>query len=311
MPNLNNPEVQAQRKEQLAAILQNYDAKALTDEGGIYGITGRKRQGKSLFAAGICLDFWLNGWKVYHNGSLRFGEELNVIKLAQLEYRDCVVFLDEAHAWLDSRRGQTLASVMTTSFLTQIGKLNIMLLWATHNEKFVDLRLRFATDLFFEIEKKRPRKSITGKNGKQIEVEDTSSSWPDGTKLFLKVIDKNGVFGQPYRVVIGWLDNMQDYFPLNDTTSLFAHEGAGKMNARQMDNDKKWDEAEKVLQAVLGFKEAGFETITPMQVSKLIERDFGIQIAPTNVGRYLGTIGVPRARSHGVNTYKLLEFEPL
>ena len=308
---LNDPLILAQRQEQLASILKSYNASPLTDEGGIYGITGRKRQGKSLFAAGMCLDFWMKGWKVYHNGSLKFGEELDVIKLAQLEYRDCVVFLDEAHAWLDSRRGQTLASVMTTSFLTQIGKLNIMLIWATHNEKFVDLRLRFATDLFFEIEKKRPRMSITGKDGKQIEVEDTSSSWPDGTKLFLRVIDKNGVFGKPYREVLGWLDNMQDFFPLNDTTSLFAHEGAASMNARQIDNDKKWDEAEKVLQAVLGFKEAGFETITPMQVSKLIERDFDIQMAPTNVGKYLATIGVPRTRRQGVSVYKLTEFDPL
>lgn len=98
-------------------------------------IKGVRGSGKTLFSA-ICMYMkWKQGLKVYHNGALKFGEELDISDL--LSYtdtenglQDCYIFIDEAQVVFDSWSGGSTFLKRLLHYVTQIRHKNVNL-WLT------------------------------------------------------------------------------------------------------------------------------------------------------------------------------------
>lgn len=264
------------------------DFRGSQPEGEIIIFTGRKRQGKSLCAAGICYDAHLLGWPVIHNGSLHFGEKLDMGKLARLEYRDSFVFIDEAHIWLDPRRGMGTETIEATHYLTQIGKLDNYLIVATHRLALLDLRLRDAADLVIDVKKDRHL----------------------GTKLiYWKIQDINGSFSEYNRVFNQRMHDMDDYYPVYDTKALFDRNPANKRTAATIQQERKMIEFQAVNDAVATFVFNEIKKATSGDIALWISENKEVMLSPGAVGRILtNELGITQRKS-GARYYDLSKVE--
>lgn len=114
----------------------------------IYAVIGGIGSGKTLTATYLCYKGCLNGRKIYTNIGFRFKSE----KLSKSfftnysesgkQINDCIVFLDEAYIYLDSRMGMTEMNKTLSYFILQTRKKNVTLIITTQHIGQVDLRLR-------------------------------------------------------------------------------------------------------------------------------------------------------------------------
>ncbi len=259
-------------------------------EGKVILIQGRKRQGKSLFAGWICYDFFKAGWRIVHNGSLTFGELLDPVKLAELGYKNCVIFIDEAHEWLDSRRGMTLQSVMSTGYLTQVGKLNNWLICATHDIHDLDWRLRRAADMVITIQKRDP---------------------PDQGAKTLDIVnsDINGVYSDMNLNFNYVAYNMDRFYPTIDTSATFAYEAA-RITPAMMKEKERYAEQDAVYNAVAVFVMNNRDRVTSSEVSRWIHENMNLTLSMQTVGKYIVEMpGIKKRIIQGVRFYDLTNIE--
>lgn len=112
---------------------------------------GARGRGKTLSMVKDALRFYRNGYKILANFSLCFGEHITAEELLSLnresDLHDCVLVIDEAQLFFDSRNFGKESNKTFSNFIQQIRKRNIFILFTTQYSNTVDLRLRQHIDI--------------------------------------------------------------------------------------------------------------------------------------------------------------------
>jgi hypothetical protein len=126
-------------------------------------ITGSRGSGKSLFLSSMVVEELLRGKTVWSNMPVKLthtiANKYNVPKLKTKpldldafyalseELQNGVVCIDEAQNMSDSRSSLTLKNRLLNAIVAQVRKRNLNVYYTTQDPSWVDVRLRFATDV--------------------------------------------------------------------------------------------------------------------------------------------------------------------
>lgn len=100
---------------------------------------------------------------------MNFDEIIEMSKNNPKFFQDSVLFIDEIHWIVDARRANSTLNVDYTQFLTQLGKIDCVLIYTSQIfSSQIDLRLREMTDIIIFCEKV----SETGANLRWKRIED-------------------------------------------------------------------------------------------------------------------------------------------
>lgn len=107
---------------------------------------GRIGSGKTLTMVKDAYQYYQEGYKIYANFQLAFGEYISgeeVLKLdKQSKLKNCVLVLDEVQTFFDSRNFKKSENKDFSYFIQQIRKRNIIILCTAQYVNTIDLRLR-------------------------------------------------------------------------------------------------------------------------------------------------------------------------
>jgi len=113
-------------------------------------IRGSLGSGKTLFMVREACKLHLAGKKIYANFNLRFPDgkkaEKLTIDLLTPELSDCVVLIDEAYAWLESRTSMKLLNRYLTYILFQSRKRNLDFYLTTQLISAIEMRFQNLAD---------------------------------------------------------------------------------------------------------------------------------------------------------------------
>ena len=120
----------------------------------VYSFEGPQGTGKSSSAVSLAVEeFFKYGAKIISNNHINnipyqhFNLEWFVDNIATNELEDCVVFLDEAYQYFDSRTSMGKINRLFTYFIVQTRKRGVDLYLCTHNINNIDVRVRQAIDV--------------------------------------------------------------------------------------------------------------------------------------------------------------------
>lgn len=120
----------------------------------LYSFEGPQGVGKSMSAISLAVEeYFKNGRKIISNNHINnipyqhFNLEWFVDNIATNEMEDCVLFLDEAYQYMDSRMSQSKVNRLFTYFIVQTRKRGVDMYICTHHIDNIDLRLRRAIDI--------------------------------------------------------------------------------------------------------------------------------------------------------------------
>lgn len=117
----------------------------------MYGCFGGLGDGKTMIATQIGYEFYLKGYNIKANYDLKQPyfkefEKINPMDLLDFELRNCVVLLDEAYTFLDSRVSGSEANRYQSYFLFQSRKRKVKIIYVAQVYTSCDKRLRAITD---------------------------------------------------------------------------------------------------------------------------------------------------------------------
>lgn len=139
---------------------------------------GSQGTGKSLCAVAMAYEQYESGRKVISNNHLNFPythfdiayfvEQMSNQEDQGLE--NCILLLDEAYQYMDSRLSQTKINKLFTYFIVQTRKRDVDLYVCTHHIDHLDVRLRRAIDCrgvasYYEENPCKKCKGVGQKNG--------------------------------------------------------------------------------------------------------------------------------------------------
>lgn len=115
----------------------------------IIGINGDIGSGKTVLAVLFAYKLKQKGYRVMSNVKIKFpdgstSEPIDTKNLDKLDH--CVIILDEAHIYLDSRRSASKNNMTTSYFILQTRKRGIILIYTAQLGSSVDKRLRNVQD---------------------------------------------------------------------------------------------------------------------------------------------------------------------
>lgn len=122
----------------------------------IVAFTGQMGSGKTLSLTRMVKEYSDKGMRILSNIKFSFPHEhLSLDILSDYanhseQFQDCVVVIDEAHVFLDSRRSISGRNVIISYFLTQTRKRNVKLFITTQHFGQVEKRLRQNVDVLIE-----------------------------------------------------------------------------------------------------------------------------------------------------------------
>jgi hypothetical protein len=115
---------------------------------------GSRGSGKTLSLVYNSLEFLKNGWKIYRNFSLPYGEYISddfVLSLTkESNLRDCVILIDEMQIFFDSRSWKDKGNIRFSHFIQQIRKRNIVILGTTQYVDTIEKRIRQHVDILIQ-----------------------------------------------------------------------------------------------------------------------------------------------------------------
>jgi len=140
----------------------------------MYGCFGGLGDGKTMIATQIGFDYYLKGYDVKANYDLKQPyfktfEKINPMDLLDFELRDCVVLLDEAYTFLDSRVSGSEANRYQSYFLFQSRKRRVKIIYVAQVYSSCDLRLRAITNRWVIC-----RKNLIDPNGDEDDMNNIS-----------------------------------------------------------------------------------------------------------------------------------------
>src|SRR5690606_23431888 len=115
----------------------------------IIGINGDIGSGKTILAVYFAFKLKKKGYRIMSNVPITFpdgtkSEPVDVRNLDKLDH--CVIILDEAHIFLDSRRSASKGNLTTSYFILQTRKRGIIFIYTAQLGSSVDKRLRNVQD---------------------------------------------------------------------------------------------------------------------------------------------------------------------
>lgn len=120
----------------------------------IIGIFGDKGSGKTLLCTILLKKAYDKGYKIYSNYKLNFNfEPITILKLAQLDFNNCIIGLDEAYNYLDARLSQTQQNIILSRLIAQSRKMKVHIIYTAQLMRTVDVRLRNLTDIIILAQK--------------------------------------------------------------------------------------------------------------------------------------------------------------
>lgn len=112
---------------------------------------GSRGKGKTLTMVKDAYTYYLEGYNILANFTLKFGEYITSSEVLDLnrssELYNCVLVLDEIQLFFDSRNFSKTESKNFSNFIQQIRKRNIKILCTTQYQNTIDLRLRQHLDI--------------------------------------------------------------------------------------------------------------------------------------------------------------------
>lgn len=112
---------------------------------------GARGKGKTLTMVKDAYFFFLNGYRIISNFTLRFGEHIpseEVLKLnRESKLMNCVLVLDELQLFFDSRNFSKKENKDFSNFIQQTRKRNIHILGTTQYVNTIELRFRQHIDI--------------------------------------------------------------------------------------------------------------------------------------------------------------------
>lgn len=112
---------------------------------------GARGRGKTLTMVKDAYKFYLEGYKIYSNIKISFGESIAKDEILNLnkdsDLHDCVLIIDELMLIFDSRNFSTKKNKDFSYFIAQIRKRNIIILGTTQYTGGVELRFRQNIDV--------------------------------------------------------------------------------------------------------------------------------------------------------------------
>lgn len=113
-------------------------------------VRGTRGQGKTLWTAINMYMYHKRGIKIFHNGFLNFGEQLDINQLfhyaEQNELQDCIIALDEAQTYFDSWQSGSNALGKLIHYVTMIRHKNISMYLTTQQLETLSARFRWQID---------------------------------------------------------------------------------------------------------------------------------------------------------------------
>jgi len=119
----------------------------------ILGIFGELGSGKTLFLTIMGYKYHKKGYKVYSNYKTTFSELIDYSKIVHYKLDNCVLLLDEAHTFFDSRESMSEVNRLLSYFFTQSRKRRTHIFYTSQLASAVDKRLRRITDIYVVAEK--------------------------------------------------------------------------------------------------------------------------------------------------------------
>lgn len=109
----------------------------------IWLVCGRQGSGKSLFCAALCKGFYDKGINVYSNIHFSFPySALDYSDIVNMQLKDCVCYLSEAHLILPARNSMSSVSRnLVDNFISMAAKRNVTLICDTQFPRKIDSRI--------------------------------------------------------------------------------------------------------------------------------------------------------------------------
>jgi DNA helicase HerA-like ATPase len=132
----------------------------------IIGFVGRMGSGKTLSMTRYAYKYYCAGYKIYSNIRFNFPyTEYTLQDLVDFANNDvplyrCLIILDEAHIFLDSRNAQAKKNKLVSYFLLQTRKKGCHLYYTTQRFHQIDKRLRDNSDVLIMCKTKKTHEGV-------------------------------------------------------------------------------------------------------------------------------------------------------
>jgi len=287
------------------------------------GITGLKRQGKSLLLAWmLCFDMVAYGRTVWSTmpvrtpaALLRGGHPLkeslpidwNSLYMLSGEYEYGTIGLDESIYYDDSRTSLSMRNKLLNTIMNQVGHRNLNVYYTVKTAGWLDRRLQFETDI-------RIVCTDLGRTpwGRSHHV-------GQGRVIRLDFFDLSGFFSnhpfhekynyRPFSSIIWRTAN--DFWDAYNTKEVIGIEDLMTkvqvdMKSRVISNKPSYDRGmqEALYNLAASFHSKGNETI-PCDTFWTVANSAGIEGDSRQLGRYLKPLGIKRKDKRGGNIYDL------
>tara|TARA_R110002020_G_scaffold30724_3_gene96524 strand:- start:1455 stop:2390 length:936 start_codon:yes stop_codon:yes gene_type:complete len=137
-------------KRQVKQIGSGFVPASYINNSFIIVVRGTRGQGKTLWTAINMYMYHQRGMKIFHNGFLNFGEQLDINQLFNYaeknELENCIIALDEAQTYFDSWQSGSNALGKLIHYVTMIRHKNISIYMTTQQLETLSSRLRWQID---------------------------------------------------------------------------------------------------------------------------------------------------------------------
>jgi hypothetical protein len=245
----------------------------------VFGWFGWDGRGKTLSATTMCyIKHKMEGYQILHNGCLKFGEEVDFLRMINLDYKRAVILIDEAHTMMDSRRSMQLMNIEASNFVIQRRKLDVSMYYTTHQPGMVDPRIRMQTNLDFWC---------------NIDLDEDC--------VWLTAIDTWGHFGPAGNMRQCILHGVSRFYALYDTAGTRPL-GFNRVDKREMGEQKRGKEIEQVVGALRVLHANGTTLASAAEIGKVLAAQKVNITGPTSA-RILSSLGFQSAVRDGRRRY--------
>lgn len=204
--------VEALEAEHAAAIERN-SGPTYPKKSTINMYVGGRGMGKSVAAVADAAMAYKAGISVIHNGAMFFGEELDLDRMMDNGYSQCLIVLDELEEYLNNLRTSSTVQVDLISMLIQMRHQDVEILATTQHAKEINGRFKTRTDLRYLC--------ISRDEGRSVWQAITPAPWDEDNKNF----------GKPQRKRV--LKNAWRFWNFYDT-KRFVAVGANRASASEL-----------------------------------------------------------------------------
>ncbi|MAC32014.1 MAG: hypothetical protein CME38_00220 [Haliea sp.] len=268
----------------------------------ITAVKGSRGMGKTLWCAINLYHKWLQGYKIFHNGCLKFGEQLDVEQMfnyaTETDLENCYIFLDEAHTIFDSWNSGSYFLKKLIHYITQIRHKNVNILLTTQYVSSLTSRLNEQIDYVINV-KSEFKVFFHGQKKYLVKNHRILSSYVTTDNL-----NKDNY----YQTALPIIWNAEEYYGIYDTLHMINHDELSEYTS-----EKAREQIEVNREYTIGvwFKEnivskyAG-QRLTPQVLTNAWNKEWNDNIETKHLTKILkNNYGVSYTRSNGKAQFKI------